>query len=386
MVAGLATSDIKEGSQMKIVGIVATASICSLLPTLGGANLAWGGRPLPTPAPTAAQTYPSARYWHSMASNGKSAASTSRIYMFGGNAGKPGTAYLNDLWYYRASSGVWTSLSPAGRSWPELGRGNGALSCGAGKCVVFAGTTGTKDLNETWYFTEPADTSTNVAWTKVSCSKPAACPSARMVPLVAFDVSRGYHVSFGGIHDVAALGDTWTFSGTSWKLRQSTQPTSGPAVRSWGSAAYVPTHVSNGTPIAMDKVVIFGGDPYPNAPYPAALCDMYAFNGSTWDAIAASGAKPCLFGATMAWDTSVAASPRLMIAGGFKDAPGTVNTDTWYFTFSSSTTGSWTKASTGVCAPLDSARGAYEIAGKKLVFFGGMHSGGYAYGDTLVCP
>jgi hypothetical protein len=356
---------------------LAVAATVALFPSIAGA-----GRPGPNPP---SPTYPPARYWHNITGNGSPDAATSRVYMFGGNGGLPGTAYLNDLWYYRAGTGLWTLLTPTGRSWPQLGRGNGTISCGAGKCVMFGGTLGTKYVNETWYFTEPTGSTTTVGWSQVACKTPGSCPSARYLQLMAFDPTRHYHVMIGGYNDNAlTLGDTWTFDGARWTLRAAS---SAAPVRSAGSATFVPSHMSNGKSIAIDKVVIFGGDPYPNDPYPAALCDLWAWNGTTWEAIQAPGPKPCLVGATMAWDTSASSGPRLVVAGGFP-APGTntPNTDTWYFTFATSNSGTWTKASPSVCAPLAFARGAYAASSKKLVFFGGGDGTGNAFGDTLVCP
>lgn len=361
-----------------------SAAACSLLFLVAGAGPALAARkPEPTPPPP---TYPPARFWHSMTSNGAAGGSVARIYMFGGNGGFPDTRYLNDLWSYSAATGLWTLLAPTGLTWPQLGRGNGALSCGDGKCVVFAGTSGTKALNETWYFAEPTGTNNAVSWSQVSCRKPAACPSPRHLPLMAFDPTRHYHVSFGGDNDVGpgGLGDTWTFNGTSWTRRLSS---SAVPVRSFGSAVFVPSHVSNGNSITVDKVVIFGGDPYPNAPYPDPLCDLWAWNGSDWDAIAAPDPKPCLVGATMGWDKSVPASPRLVVTGGFPNAGGgSPNTDTWYFSFTGPGSGAWSKASLSVCAPIAFARGAHDAPSQKFVFFGGSDGWGNAFANTMTCP
>lgn len=358
------------------------AAACSLwIIAVGVADARAGGKPKPPPSPP--PTYPAARVWHNITTNGGMTAATSRVYMHGGD-NSPSLPYLNDLWYFSAASGQWTFLAPSGRSWPELGRGNGTLSCGDGKCVLFGGVTGTKALNETWYFAEPSDSATTVSWTQVSCKTPGSCPSARYLQQMAFDPTRGYHVMFGGYRDAFTFGDTWTFSGTSWSKHS---PVTSPPIRSFGSATFVPSHVSGGTTVTVDKVVVFGGDPYPNAPYPAALCDLWAWNGSTWEAISAPDPKPCLVGATMGWDTTVADHPRLVVAGGFYAANGPSNTtDTWYFTFTGDNNGTWSKASTVVCAPLPYARGAYDAPSKKLVFFGGSDGRGNEYDDTLVCP
>lgn len=325
---------------------------------------------------TQAQT-PPARYWHSITSNNATTPQTSRVYVFAGNSGtQNNTAYLNDLWYYRGDTGSWTAVTPSGKTKPRT-RGDNAWSCGGGKCVSAGGTSGTSYLNDTVYYTE----STN-AWTQVACRKPTACPSARWLAAMAYDPTRGYHVYFGGANDNVTYNDTWTFSGSSWTKRA---PAIAPAVRSQASAAFVPSHVNNGTAISMNKVVIFGGDPYPNSPYPDALCDLHAWNGTNWEAITAINQGPCLVDASMAWDTSSAASPRLIVAGGWIMASGNTNSASWYFSFSGPRSGTWVQASPS-CSPRAWAKAGYDASSKKLVFFGGSDGSGLAYNDTLVCP
>lgn len=363
----------------RLVPIVFGLWIVALVP----AQARGGGKPGPTPPPP---TYPAARYWHNVTGNGSASPATSRVYMQGGDDSRNDTQYLNDLWYYRVDTGQWTLLSPSGRTWPQLGRGNGSITCGDGKCLLFGGTSGTKALNETWYFSEPSGTGTTVGWSRVSCKNPASCPPARYLHTMAFDPVRHYHVLFGGYRNSdgpVTFGDTWTFDGAGWTLRASSS--SMPA-RSQASMTFVPSHVSNGTTITFDMAVAFGGDPYPNAPYPAGLCDLWAWNGDAWEAITAPDPKPCLTGAAMAWDKPESSSPRLVVAGGYVGGTGSWNTDTWYFTFTGDRSGTWSRASTTVCAPIREARGAYDASSRKFVFFGGMDPAGNAYDQTLVCP
>lgn len=342
------------------------------LAALGVADARAAGKPAPKPPPP---TYPPARVLQAMA--GSEAAG--RIYMFGGDSASGGVT--NDLWYYGTASGQWTLLTPSSRTQSLYGRKLAALSCGAGQCVLFGGLS-TKVYSETWYFTEPAGASASVTWGQVSCSKAGTCPAPRYAPLMAFDPLRRYHVSFGGwgSGDIE-LGDTWTLDGTRWTRRS---PDHAPAARADGSAAFVPTHVSNTTTIAFDKVVIFGGVPADPASQ-AALCDLWAWNGSDWEAVATDPASPgpCLVGAAMGWDAD---ARRLVLSGGLKDAFGIEpNTDTWHFTFSGPAAGTWSRASGTVCAPLYFARGAYDATNAKFVFFGGRDRSS-VYDDTLVCP
>jgi hypothetical protein len=340
-----------------------TSALAALALTLVAVPQAEAGKPgggIAPPPPT----YPPARFYQSMAVN----EAGGRVYMFGGN-GASGTA-TNDLWYYRVASGQWTALTPASRTQSLYGRALASLTCGDGQCVLFGGFS-TKVYNEAWYFTEPTGTATTVIWSKVSCSRTSPCPSPRYASLMAFDPTRHYRVSFGGDDsDNGSLGDTWTLAAGRWTPQQ---PKHLPPARYDGTATFVPR---------IGKVVIFGGDSWPNSPHPKPLCDLWAWDGSDWQAISATGTAPCLTGAATGWDGA-----RLVVTGGFSDYYITRNTETWYFAFDSNSNnaGSWTKASTPYCAPLSRARGAYEPAGNKFVFFGG-YEGGMTYDSTLVCP
>jgi hypothetical protein len=199
---------------------------------------------------------------------------------------------------------------------------------------------------------------------------------------MAFDPSRRYRVSFGGNGSAeVALGDTWTFSGSRWTLRA---PVHSPPARGDGSATFVPSHASNGTAIEFNRVVIFGGDRGPTDPYPTTLCDLWSWTGGDWEEISTGSDRPCLTGAAIGWD---AQNARLVVTGGFKFGSNLdPNSDTWYFRFDSSNSGTWSVASPTVCAPLGSARGAYDTASGRFVFFGGSDGRNITYDDTLVCP
>jgi hypothetical protein len=319
-----------------------------------------------------AQT-PPGRYWHGVTSNGGTTATTSRIYAFGGTGGiQSNYSFFNDLWYYRVDKFAWT-LAPTGRAIPT-GRGHIAWACGGGKCVAAGGTNGVGMLGETWYYTEATGT-----WTKVSCSRKSPCPSARVMSTMAYDPARGYYVLFGGVGaDNANLNDTFTFNGSAWTPNT---PATVPPARRSASAVFVPTHVSNGASISMDRVVLFGGQKQ-NV---STLCDLYSWSGSNWVKITATNQGPCVHSASMAWDTRSAVNPRLMVVNGFVDTNDTHNTDVWYFTFSSATSGTWTLASPSPCAPLRDAMGAFDLPSRKMVFFGGGSASTNSFNDTLVC-
>ncbi|MBK6453895.1 MAG: hypothetical protein KBF50_01615 [Steroidobacteraceae bacterium] len=197
---------------------------------------------------------------------------------------------------------------------------------------------------------------------------------------MAFDSTHGYHVLFGGVGSGGAtLSDTYTFNGTAWTVRAA--KTVPPARRS-ASAAFVPSHVSNGTSVPMDRVVIFGGEKQSVR----TLCDMYSWDGVDWKLITATNQGPCMHSASMAWDTRSATSPRLIVANGYVDVNDTQNTDVWYFKFSTTTSGTWALASPPPCVPRRDAMGAFDLSSRKMVFFGGGDSASNSFNDTLVCP
>ena len=101
--------------------------------------------------------------------------------------------------------------------------------------------------------------------------------------------------------------------------------------------------------------------------------------------ITATNQGPCVHSASMAWDTRSAVNPRLMVVNGFVDTNDTHNTDVWYFTFSSATSGTWTLASPSPCAPLRDAMGAFDLPSRKMVFFGGGSASTNSFNDTFVC-
>lgn len=355
----------------RIIGAV--FAVCA--GAVGFAAVHAAGNAAPTPS---SPSYPPARIWQAMAGNDGVGATAGRVYMFGGDSAAG--ANMNDLWYYRLSSGQWTQLTPASRTQALYGRKLAALSCAEGSCALFGGVS-TKLYNETWYFAEPSDTSSTVSWSRLSCNKTTVCPSPRHSALMAFDTSRHYRVTFGGvITNFVVAGDTWTLSGTRWTRRT---PINQPSPRSGGSATFVPSHTADARTITVNKVVIFGGTRGSGAADQPALCDLWAWNGSDWEAIAAPDPKPCLVSASSGWEAS---SARLVVAGGYSDeAMITPNTTTWYFRFNGPNSGTWSMAPATVCAPLPGARGAHDPANGKFVFFGGAYGPDF-YADTLVCP
>ena len=127
---------------------------------------------------------------------------------------------------YDASAGVVVFLSPTANTWTWNGTnwtkvattgppGDGSLAYDAAtsQLLYFGGEiSGTADSNETW------------AWNGTSWSKltPAASPSARTVPAMAYDPANQTIVLFGGTGpcnssgSCPSLDDTWLWNGSTW--------------------------------------------------------------------------------------------------------------------------------------------------------------------------
>ena len=303
-----------------------------------------------------AQT-PAGRYWHAAASNGGTTAATSRVYVFGGTGGiQSNYTAFNDLWYYQVDKSRWT-LAPTGRKIPT-GRFHIAWSCGGAKCVAAGGSNGFSRLNETWYYTESTST-----WSKVTCRATSGCPSARMMSTMAYDPSHGYHVLFGG------LGRRYLER----HLYLQRHRLDGACRKDCASGAAF--RVGRLCPLArLQRHHCLDGPSrdlrWPEAECPHAVRHVLVGRDEL-DVDHSHQQGPCVHSASMAWDTRSAASPRLIVANGFVDVNDTQNTDVWYFTFSSTTQGSWALASPSPCAPRREAMGAFDLPSKKLVFFGG---------------
>jgi len=326
------------------------------------------GGPPPPPPPTT--TEPAARYWHGFTDNGGTTPATSRLYVFGGDGGyENGWQLMTDHWYYSVGNATWTAAPT--NSMPPGPRQHMGFSCGNGRCVV-AGGNNISDLKETWVYTEATG-----IWSQVNCKR-YPCPSARMMPAMAYDSVRGYHLLFGGSHDWTPLDGTYTFSNATqrWTLQK---PSASPSVRSWAAAAFV------GGPV--NGVVLFGGE----GESQTILCDMWSWTGTTWKKIAQANG-PCLLGHSMAWDGA-----HLVVTGGFVDWDNTWNDDVWTFQFTpDGAAGTWTSTDwysyfdcTGADVLHSDARMAYDRPSGSMVFFGGGENvtgmGAVAYDDLSVC-
>jgi hypothetical protein len=333
-----------------------------------------GGPPPPPPT----STEPAARFWHSFTDNGGNTSATSRLYVFGGSGGYENEWQpIADHWYYSVANGTWAP-APTNSSAPGP-RQHAGFSCGGGRCVL-AGGVYLGALYETWVYTE----STGI-WSQVNCKR-YPCPSARYLPTMAYDSTRGSHLLFGGFsgnNTQTNFGDTYTFSNATqrWTLQR---PSSSPPARNWAAATFVAGPVN--------RIVLFGG----LVSFTEVLCDMWSWTGSNWEEIGQINEYegPCLREHSMAWDGA-----RLVVTGGDVSYDGdTPNEGVWTFEFTpDGRAGTWTYEGdwysyfqcegAGVQHPL--ARMAYDRPSGSMVFFGGGENlpemGAVGYDDLSVC-
>jgi hypothetical protein len=334
------------------------------------------GRP-PPPPPT--NTEPLARFWHGFTGNGGTTPGTSRLYVFGGDGGyELDYQTMSDHWYYSVANASWTPAPT--NSTPPSPRKHMGFSCGGGLCVVANGLRGPSWVKETWIYTEASG-----IWSQTNCKR-YQCPSFRMLPAMAYDSARGYHVLFGGEYEGTHLDDTYTFSNATqrWTLRQ---PSVSPAARMWAAAAFVAGPVN--------RVMLLGGQ---NNYGQDVLCDMWSWTGTKWEEVTQINAYdgPCLHGHSMAWDGA-----RLVVTGGYVDTGDTPNEGVWTFEFTpDGKAGTWTYepdwysyfqcTGAGVLHP--GARMAYDRPSGAMAFFGGGENvviaeelTAVAYDDLSVC-
>jgi cysteine-rich repeat protein len=123
-----------------------------------------------------------------------------------------------------------------------------------GQIILFGGNSQTTFFNETW------------AWTGSQWKQliPGRSPSPRAQMQLVTDVQRQRIVSFGGIN-ATYLGETWEWDGTTWIDRK---PTVAPAARTWHAMAY---------DAVRHQTVLFGG--FNGA---ETFADTWTWDGTTW--------------------------------------------------------------------------------------------------------
>lgn len=185
-------------------------------------------------------------------------------------------------------SGAFGAVSPADAtetsdacqiSWrgvppPRLGHGL-AWDLSRGRLVLFGGESGYATLADTWE-------RTGGRWIRRA---PLHSPTPRRSFGFVFDSIRGRIVLFGGTDGATDLGDTWEWDGTDWYFRLIGSPL--PSPRAYPAMAF---DESTG------RVVLFGG-----SSAGTALSDSWLFDGSSWTPLLGS-APPAMQSPQLTYD------------------------------------------------------------------------------------
>lgn len=282
---------------------------------------------------------PAARAWASMAYD----PATSQLVLFGGT---PDVAddTLADTWTWDGSN--WMQQCTAGcNSVPARAQASLAYEGATSQLLLFGGIsqqTGSY-LGDIW-------TWDGSNWTEQSV---ASAPPGRADAPMTYDAATDQIVLFGGdgpagcqdSRSCGALGDTWTFDGTTWSQ---VAPTSETPATSDAAMAY-----DSGT----GQLVYLADDNDAGS-----VNSTWTFDGTTWTDHPRLPTPPALQDTTMAYDPS---SGQLILFGGISN--GYLN-DTWDWNGAS-----WTELSPAV-SPTPRARESmtYDAALGEIVLFGGF--------------
>ena len=197
----------------------------------------------------------------------------------------------------------WTQQNPA-HSPPKRFLASMAYDAADGKVVLFGGDTSSSaaTLSDTWVWN-------GTDWKQ---EHPAKSPSARALPVMAYDAAAGKVVLFGGVNSSGAVSDTWVWNGTDWKQEH---PANSPPARYSAAIAYDE---------AQGLVVLFGGlDSNGNL-----LADTWVWNGTDWTQDYFKDGPVARLGAGMAFDE---AEGQIVLFGGdsVDDIPSGLLSDTW---------------------------------------------------------
>lgn len=224
------------------------------------------------------------------------AASSDKLWVFGGSLGNNTSTVTNDLWAFEAVAGTFTQIVAHGAvgAPPARARHTAAWNPLSNKLVVFGGNTrGTTPtlLNDTWEFDPASGTWANV--TPVSGS-----PSPRQFPAMAYDPVMGGMLLFGGQTNDAApnvnSSETWLLLGGAWIQLT---PANTPPARG--------QHSLMTRPDFNDCLLCGGIDNGIATPEQIRFLDVWTWNGSNWTKISDCDVLTNPTGAGTTWPHSV---------------------------------------------------------------------------------
>lgn len=265
--------------------------------------------------------------------------------LFGGEGPQGRT---NDTWHFDGSS--WIRRHPVVN--PQVRSGHAmAFDLGRAKTLLFGGGggNGVGLLGDTWEY----DGSN---WTNAA---PAASPPARLAHAMAYDITRGRTVLFGGLLAGAVpAGDVWEYDGVTWTPVPGVMP---PA--RWAHAmAY---------DAGRQRMVMFGGRS--SFGLLGAHNDTWEYDGTSWSQVFTAQAPTARFDHAMTFDYT--GQGRILLFGG--EDLQTFAQDTWSYDGTA-----WTPLTVTTSPEERHSFGlAYDVARGHAVLFGGVANSS-SFGDT----
>jgi len=257
----------------------------------------------------------------------------------------------NDTWEWDGRA--WTNLtpSPLPSTWPPvLERPGFAFDAVRGRALLFGGKSTSNAVQQAaWEWT-------GSAWGNLTPSPlPAAWPSRRTEPAMAYDAGRARMVLFGGYDGAANLDDIWEWDGSAWTNRTpSPRPSSWPRARRDAGMVW---------DAVRGRTVLFGG-----SSTSGNLADAWEWDGSTWaDRTPATGNPAARYGPGMVWDDL---RGRTVLFGAWQGGTALGDTLQW-------DGAAWTSIGSSNIPARGSHATAFDRASGRLVTNGG-------YGSSLL--
>lgn len=188
-----------------------------------------------------------------------------------------GAEYFSDILEQRGH-GAWSRRGglPGSRSGAGL-----AYDGARGATILFGGFDGSHWHDDIWEWN-------GATWVR-RCNS-ALCremrPSARENAVFVYDPARRVTLLFGGWGEDQALGETWTWNGSSWSQRL---PPVSPSARYGCGAAYDPS---------TRRIFLFGG-----VTERGEVNELWAWDGATWEQLAQTNGPAARRDVRLAWDT-----------------------------------------------------------------------------------
>ena len=148
--------------------------------------------------------------------------------------------FTGETWAYTVSTNTWQKMHPAKS--PDFGNWGGFIYDERSDRILYLGGDKPAALSDVWKYDYNRDT-----WSEVNTP---SGPDPRVYPGLAYDSRTGLIYLFGGaVGGEDPLGDTWAYDPTT-NLWSELHPTRSPSSRSWHAMAY---------DVTSGKVVLFGG-------------------------------------------------------------------------------------------------------------------------------